>query len=82
MPNHGNPANAVFRRLKPNELYFDPAAFLAQSVVIGLVHSTILPTSADSRRAITNKVKMCFRLWRRVEDDRGYFATGSVVILL
>jgi hypothetical protein len=55
MPNHGNPASAAFRRLKPNELSFEPAAFLAQSVVIEFVHSTILPTSAGCRDQLIAK---------------------------
>ena len=79
MPNHGNAASAVFRRLKPNELSFEPAAFLAQSVVIELVHSTILPTSAWMSPLANRQTSliMCFHLWRRVGDNRGYFATAQ-----
>ena len=77
MPNHGNPASTAFARLKPKELHLEPAAFLAQSVVIKLNAVHISPHfgwTFDRRMA-----KQVYCVTPRVEAEtrhRGYFATG------
>ena len=79
MPNHGNAASVAFRRLKPNELSFEPAAFLAQSVVnwVSAFHNSPHNQLDVATSESPNELILCFHLWRRVVDNRGYFATAQ-----